>query len=334
MDIDAFSPARLSPQRVRERTTDLPYGVSRRDLHAALPDLDERSTPRILLTHTVRGLHDISSSRLVTVAYRHRDGHDTRRTLFLKATTQHEAAAYDVLARRGVPVADVLAIVPTARGPVLVLDFLPTIGIEADEADVLLDLVARLNAVVDPPVPQLSPRPGMPSADFDALVRSTFVDLAGDPANDLDPQRWMHAYDQAQRTVARLPTALNHGELFFQQVGWTGGPERRLVLIDLETVAVLPCFSDVASVLGGLRLLTGRSEQDLFATYLDRLPGHGGPRPPAAEAWRDLLLTRAVRDVQTLPWLASSVGDPDVATTATEVADRVREDLTALGLLP
>lgn len=333
MDIDAFRPARLSPQPVRERAGGLPYGVSRRDLHVALPDLDEGSTPHILLTHTVRGLHDVSSSRLVTVAYRCRDGRDTRRTLFLKATTQHEVTAYDVLRRRGISVADVLATVPTARGPVLVLDFLPTIGIEADEADALLDLVARLNAVADPPVPPFAPRPGMPSADFDALVRSTLVGLATDPATEVDPARWMEAYAAAQQAMAELPASLNHGELFFQQVGWTGGTCRTLVLLDLETVAVLPYLSDVASVLGGLRLLTGRSERELFATYLDRLARHAGP-PPTPDPWRDLLLIRAVRDVQTLPWLASSVGDPDVATTASEVAARVRDDLTSLGLLP
>lgn len=333
MDIDAFRPARLSPQPVRERAGALPYGVSRRDLHTALPDLDERTIPRILLTHTVRGLHDTSSSRLVTVAYRCRDGRDTRRTLFLKVTTQHEVTAYDVLRRRGVAVADVLATVPTPTGRVLVLDFLPTIGIEAHEADGLLDLVAQLNALVDPPVPLFAPRAGMPAADFDALVRSTFVDLAGDPQNEVDPSRWMSAYDRAQRAVASLPTALNHGELFFQQVGWTGGPDRRLVLFDLETTAVLPYLSDIASVLTGLGLLTGRSEQDLLVTYLDRLADHGGPRRSVADAWRDLLLTRAVRDVHALPWLASSVGDPDVATTAIEVAGRIREDLTALGLL-
>lgn len=327
MDIDAFRPSRLSPQPVHERATTLPYGVSHSDLHVALPDLDAGSVLRILVTHTIRGLHDVSSSRLITVAYRRRDGRDTRRTLFLKSTTQREAAVYDVLSLHGIATADVLTTVPTATGSVLVLDFLPTIGIEASEVNTFLDLIAQLNAVPEPPVPQLSPLPGMPTADFDALVCSTLVDLATDPATDLDPVLWMRAYDEIQRTVATLPTALNHGELFFQQIGWTQAPNRRLVLLDLETMAVLPYLSDVASVLTGLTLLTGRDERELFATYLTRLAVHGAPQPHDTDAWHDLLLIRLSRDFQALPWLASSGNDHDVAMTTVEVTDRIREDL-------
>jgi hypothetical protein len=133
---------------------------------------------------------------------------------------------------------------------VVVLEFLSTIGIDgaaAAEVDSLLALVARLNAVADPPA-LFAPAPGVPRAAFEARVRGALEELAADgslPAA-VDAGQWFDVYRRADAIAESTPKALNHGELSFQQVGWADrhAGRRELVLFDLE-----PCPSARASAI-------------------------------------------------------------------------------------
>jgi hypothetical protein len=84
---------------------------------------------------------------------------------------------------------------------------------------------------------------------------------------------------------------LTHGELAFQQVGWTGN---RLVVFDLATLGARARFFDIANVLADLVDLTHRDEDDLFGIFLGR--------KPTRRDRRELLLTRASIGFAGLPW--------------------------------
>ena len=298
----------------------LPYGLSWPELGSALPDFAAGNASWI--SYEKRGLHREENSRILTVSYATQNGSTRTATVFIKRTNA-EAAKYRFLADRRVPTPRLLQALVRDDAEILVLEFLPIIGISPDGADELLRLLAGLNAVEDPPRPLFQPPPGMPAAAFNGLVTAALNELAADPRTPVDPARWLRAYKSAGEIVATLPTALNHGEMYFQQIGWSAG-QRRLVLFDLESLALRPIFTDIAGMLAGLAALTGRSERELFATYLAMLPGSAWPE---SEAWETMRMVRVVRSFQSLPWLANNpqIGDRSVRTLA--------DDLVALDLL-
>nr|WP_269091173.1 phosphotransferase [Actinopolymorpha cephalotaxi] len=246
-----------------------------------------------------------------------------------------EGARYEYLAGHGVPTPRLLA--APRGGAVVVLEFLPTVGIEPAEAGDLLSLIARVNAVDRPPLRLFEAGSGLPQARFDALVEAALCRLADDhrttPPVEVD--RWMRAYRLAAGQVATCPTALNHGELGFQQVGWSGaGDARTLVVFDLETMAIRPRFTDIATVLGSLAALTGLSEPDLFAEYLGALREFTGQHLDEARAWAELRTVRVVVAFESLPWLAEVAGHPDVPDAPGSAAVSLYDDLRATDLLP
>lgn len=321
---DPVSPAELSPVPVPARPVPLPYGLAWSDVAACLPGY--ASGGLAWTTYAKQGLHQGGTgSALLTLRYRDADGHDLHRTVFVKQIeerSRREAARYRFLADRGVPVAQLLAAVDRADAEVIIVEFLPTIGINPEEADELLGLAAMLNALPDIPETLFATQPGIDQDAFDGLVAEALARLSRSyPA--VDPAGWLDAYRRAVEPFHRLPTALTHGEFAPQQMGRTHDGE--LVLFDLETATQRPRFADVAAVLRTLSVYTARAEPELFATYLRRLETSGGAALDPANVWPELLLTRLVVMVESLPWLTTSndriAADKWVQTITHDLAD-------------
>lgn len=270
----------------------LPFGLTWSDLATLLPE------PMTWTARDPAGLHK-GQSCILTFA--------DETAIFVKQT-HREAAKYRYLAAHQVPTPRLLHTVERDDHEIILLECLPRIGIEPGEADDLLRLVARLNAIIDPPLDVFETGPGRPG--FDDLMRAVLGQITVDPA------RWFDLYRRAKGAVATFPLALNHGEMYFQQVGRSAAGE--LVVFDLETMSLHPRFADIAGILEPVAAMTGRSEPDLFASYQD--PGD----------WRELLWTRVVRSFESLPWLVSD--RPDIENAPTVFINALHRDLTALGL--
>lgn len=330
---DQYALEQLSPISVAPRLVDLPYELSWDDLRPCLPGYTDRV--RAEESYAKQGLHGGDSSRILTLHYRHQDGSERSPTVFVKESTEApaaEAAKYRFLAAREIPTPELLQMFSRGGREILVLEFLTTIGIEPDDADELLALISRLNSVKSPPVDTFRPRAGLPVPEFHARVHAALEALAMDPAVQIgvDPGSWLSSYQGAGRAVVAMPGCLNHGELYFQQVGWsTAGGGRRLVMFDLETMALLPRFTDVAGILHGLSHRTGRDERELFSSYLQYLNQLTGAALDEVEAWHELLLVRVVRTFQSLPWLIQDGGQQKQF----EAISGLNRDLGILGLL-
>jgi hypothetical protein len=330
-----FSPARLSPRAVTPRPVALPYGLVWNDLVACLPGAGSLDDARSVVAFEKSGAAGSASSMILTVRYPDVDGAWRELTVFVKESADaasSEADRYPVLRSLGVPTPDLLTVALVDGRPVLVLEFLPVIGVDGAGADDLIDLVATINGVQGAPLPLFAPKPGMPTAEFEALVFEALTALERmSPLLPAGPVELTRSYRAASEELAQLPTALNHGELYFQQVGRTsaGG----LVVFDLETMAIRPRFVDIAAVLGGIARISQRPEREAFDHYLRALRARTGAAV-AGDPWRDLLLTRAVSTLESLPWLVSGADDPDLGFDADETAATLRADLTALGLVP
>jgi hypothetical protein len=323
--MDPVSPAELSPVPVQGKPVPLPYGLTWADVGACLPGYATGGSA--WTTYAKQGLHQGgNSSTLLTLRYRDADDHDQHRTVFLKQIEdpgRREAARYRYLAGCGISVAPLLAAVDRGNAEVIIVEFLPRIGVLREEADELLALGASLNALTDSPETLFALPPGTDQDSFNGLVAEALVRLAGSyPA--VDPPGWLDGYRRAVDAYHRLPHALTHGEFAPQQIGRTS--DGKLVLFDLETAGQRPRFADVAAVLRTLSVYTGRAEPELFKTYLHRLDASAGVALHSADVWTELLLTRLVVMVESLPWLA---GNNRIA--AHKWVQTITDDLAALG---
>jgi len=326
------SPAELSPLPVPARSVSLPYQLTWADLAPCLPSYGGPGSA--WTTYSKRGRHQGSDrNTIVTLHYRDTDGEPRQRTLFVKEIadrSSREAARYRYLSEHGVPVARLLATVDRAESEVIVLEFLPTIGIDPGDADELLAAAGKLNAVTDAPAEVFTARPGMDQASFDAVVLDALTRLQlSFPV--VEPARWATSYRRGADAYRELPRTLTHGELAPQQVGRT--PEGALVLFDLETAAERPRFADVANVLRTLALHTGRAEPELFATYLQHLRQAGGGALDPGKVWAELLTTRLVVMVEALPWLVTLEGDSRSAACVQTISDDLAH-LSSVSRLP
>lgn len=320
------APADLSPILVPAHRVPLPFGLTWVDLSTVLPLYGSGGSA--WRTHSKSGLHQGGQGNaLLTVEYFDLDDQPRRRALFVKHIAdpgRYEAPRYRYLALRGVPVARLLAAFERASAEVIVLEFLPQVGIRPEEADEMLAAAAAVNALTDTPDSIFSLSPGMDQAEFESLVSESLARLADDH-QIVEPTRWLEAYRRAAEACRDLPLALTHGEFAPQQVGRTD--DERLVVFDLETAARRPRFSDVASVLRTLSVYTGRTQPDLFETYLGQLAESGGTRLEVANVWSELLLTRVVVMVEALPWMTA---DPRLSPD--ESVRIIAEDLASLDL--
>jgi Phosphotransferase enzyme family len=327
------TPARLSPVPVEPRSCALPYGLVWDDLRDVLPGFTTPIGARAWVAFDKQGLNGGVTSCILTLGYSLRDGQDQTKTVFVKQAVdpaKAEAARYRYLTGRGIPVARLLTSVTTDRGEVIVLEFLPTIGVHPADADQLLSVVARLNAVADPPGALFTAQAGMPVDAFDARVATALATLGSDSAaaGVVDATRWLDQYKTTEQMVARLPLALNHGELALQQVGLN--PAGQVVLFDLETMALLPRFTDIAALVASLAEVSGRRQRDLFGLYLREFTALTGVTLPVRSAWAEVVAVRVVSSFEALPWLMEMADDPVVGFDPGSFARKLGADLAEL----
>lgn len=337
--MDEFAPANLSPLPIPPRPCALPGGLTWEHLQPCLPGFvaGGRPAPKAFASHEKQGLHGGANSRILTLRYPSDQRQVRSQVVFVKHAdlpSKWESEKYRIIAAAGVPTPRLLASVHGGSEETIVLEFLETIGIDfqrREEADDLVRLVARVNAVSDPSE-VFVPTPGAPQAEFEAGVHAALQELSHEPTLDLkvDVPRWFQAYRTAHELVEAMPLALNHGELYFQQVGWARrGDQRTLVIFDLESMARLPRLTDIAGILDALAARTGRDERELFALYLESFAALTGQQLPPEEAFRELRLVRLTGRCAALPWLLRDM-QPRLAYTAR----RLHDDLTSLGLVP
>lgn len=303
---------------------ELPWGLSWDDLRVALPKL--RRPVGADRTHKINGLRRAGRSELLTIRYEDQDGHRQDQVIFVKLTDPQrpEAPKYRHLAALGAPVPPLLGTATTAAGEVIVLEYLPTIGTSPDETDDLLGLIADLNSLSRLPAELFRPPKGTPG--HEARVRQALATLL---PTETAADEWLDAYRRAAVAAGRMPLALNHNGLGLQQVGWVAAGRdrpRRLVVFDLETMSLRPRYTDLATVLPWLADRTGRTEWELFDTYLTFLDQRTGATTDRRLAWRDVRTLGLVRTFEALPWLITMTGTPGVEAPDRAIA-RLGRDL-------
>ena len=343
--MNLFEPDGLSPLPIQPQTCELPYGLTWDDLQSVLPDFDvqESSKARAYVSHEKQGLSGGANSQILKLSYPIPGNQTAEQTIFFKINPdpdKAEAPKYRFIESRGVATPRLLAAYQKGAAEVVLLEFLPEIGIDfqsASEVDELLHLAAALNAIQDPPG-LFDSQPGLPQAEFDASVREALVVLAqGRSLPKIDASRWYAAYLVAQEASKSMPQAVNHNEFYFQQVGWAPrGPDRRLVLFDLETMALTPRFTDIGGILYPLSSYTGRDQAGLFQVYLDHLRRLGHFDLDFTEALRELKLLRVAASCYSLPWLVAESKDSTALDRHESLALTLaclQDDLTVLGFL-
>ena len=350
MSMNPFESTSLSPLARPPLACALPYNLTWSDLRPILSDLDEGRSPgpQAFLSHEKQGLHGGPNSCILTIRYPATENQFRSETVFVKHIEdprEAEAHKYQYIASRGVPTPRLLATVHRGGAEVILLEFLSTIGIDfraASEADSMLQLLAQLNAIENP-LDFFNPPARDPSPEsrtvFDERVRITLTELGRDRALPvtLDTRRAFEAYQIAQNASESMPLAINHGEFYFQQVGWVQrGLARQLVIFDLATMSLCPRFTDLASVLYPLAAYTGRDQVQLFEVYLDRLRQLKQLEAGIEEALRELRLLRVTTSCWSLPWLVEAARSPGVMALAEALsmtANCIYEDLIDLELV-
>jgi hypothetical protein len=346
MSSNPFDTANLSPLAIPPRPIPLPYGLTWDDLRSILAGFaqDRAAAAQAFIAYEKQGLHGGPNSCILTLRYPDPDGAFRSEVLFVKHVTnpaQFEAARYRYLAAQSLSLPCLLGAFHRSGAETICLEFLPQIGIDfrdANEVDSLLHLLAQLNSLPGPGR-LFDPLPGMPQDEFDAGVLAALDYLAQrlTLTFQVDAPRWCAAYQKVRAARKFMPRGLNHNEFSFQQVGWVHrGADRELVLFDLETMSLAPRFSDIAGLLCPLAAYTGRDEVALFEVYLERLRQLQRVELPLADALRELRLTRACVEFESLPWYASELrqnGDPGVISGAPMRVACLHNDLMTLGLL-
>ncbi len=323
--MNPFEPANLSARPKAPLACALPYDLIWDDLRPILPDFDERGSAKAqaFASHEKQGLNGGSNSCILTLRYPSRENQFRSETIFIKHTASPEkveAQKYQFIASQGVPTPHLLGAIHRGGAEIILLEFLPTIGIDfrdASEVNSLLHLVTQLNSIQNPPAlfnrPPRAPQ-SESNAAFDRSVRVALTQMSRDrtlPA-PIDVPRWFNAYQSAQEASDSMPLAVNHDEFYFQQVGWAQrGATRQLVIFDLETMSLRPRFTDIANVLYPLAVYTGRDQVELFEVYLDRLHQLNQLELGFDEALRELRLLRVTTSCYSLPWLVDEARHPD-----------------------
>ena len=348
--MNPFEPANLSPLQKAPHACALPYDLTWDDLWPILPGSCERESDRtqVFSSHEKQGLNGGSNSCILTLCYPTGENQHHSETIFIKTTEnpeKAEAQEYQSLSSYGVPTPHLLAVIHRGGAEIIVLEFLPTIGIDfrsSSETNSMLHLLAQLNSIQNPPnifkPAHQYPRPES-IAPFDASVRFALTEMSHDRTLPvaIDVTLWFDAYHIAQQARKSMPLAVNHGEFFFQQVGWAHrGAARHLVIFDLETMSLRPRFTDVANVLYPLAVYTGRDQVELFGVYYDRLSQTNRLELDVHEALRELKLLRVTDSCHSLPWLVDEARRPDamdISDVLAMTAGCLCADLITLELL-
>ena len=323
--MNPFEPANLSPLPRAPLECALPYILTWDDLRPVLPDFDEGRSARAqaFVSYEKQGIIGGSNSCILTLQYPTGENQLRSETIFIKHAEnpeKAEAEKYQFIASHKVPTPHLLAVIHKGGGEIMLLEFLPTIGINfhsSSEVNSLLHLVAQVNSIQNPmelfSSPPRDPQPES-NAAFDGKVEVALTEMSNDrtlPVK-IDIPRWFDAYLIAQKASNSMPLAVNHGEFYFQQVGWAQrGATRQLVIFDLETMSLRPRFTDIANVLYPLAVYTGRDQVELFEVYLDRLHQLSQPELDIDEALHELRLLRVTESCYSLPWLVDAARQPD-----------------------
>jgi hypothetical protein len=276
-----FAPARLSPLAKPPLACPLPYGLTWDDLQAHLPGYNKHaeSQAQAFESYEKQGLHGGANSCILTLTYPVVQNQFQSETIFAKKIEDPkmwEAQKYRFLASHGIPTPNLIGIIQKGETEIIFLEFIPTIGIDFGstwEVESVLHLAAQLNSLQNLP-DFFKPVPGMPKAEFDELVRGVLARIAQDQALPfkIEVSRWSEAFQTVQEACRKLPTALNHNQFFFQQMGWVQRDNtRQLVIFDLETMTIGPRFFDMSTIIDSLAFYSGREPLDLFRIYYDRL---------------------------------------------------------------
>jgi hypothetical protein len=250
--------------------------------------------------------------------------------------SDREAERHVALRRLGVDVPDLLCVVEREHDIIVVHQQLDDVAVDLDdrnEVDEFLEAVARWNATDASGNDVFTLGPGTPSDEFDRLIQDALERLEPLTGVDVDPVQWLRSFRAASSRVASIPTALTHGELFVQQVGWKPTPDGRVAVpLDLATFGLRPRLSDI-TILSTFADLTGRDEQELLTVYLAALAKAGGPTIPLDAADTEVRMLRVVDTVASLPWRVAAVDDPLLGRDGLVLAtQRLRDDLARLDL--
>ena len=339
-----YQPGNLSPKPRKPLSCALPFGLSWEDLLSILPGVDQQQLSRAqaFITHEKQGLHGGDNSLILTLFYPRVDDNPGSVTVFIKQMRDQrkaEVEKYRFLASQNVPTPRLLAFFQKEGGEVFVLEFISTIGINfqaGSEVKRFLQAIARLNSIQKTPIDFIS-FPGSPQSEFDELVRTALVEIAEKGTGSIETSRWYDAYRISQEVVQSMPLAVNHNELYFQQVGWVQrGLSRRLVIFDLETMHLSPRFTDIATILYPLSVYSKRDQIGLFQIYLDHLSRLTHTKIENNAALRELRLLRIVESCYSLPWLVSESRDPsnvEMYENLAMVVKCLQEDLTNLEMV-
>lgn len=88
-----------------------------------------------------------------------------------------------------------------------------------------------------------------------------------------------------------------------------------------------PSGSGQAGILPSLAAQTGRTEQDLFGTYLTAVGRRTGGTTERTQAWESMLIVRILRTFEALPWLVTMADSPEVEGPDVAIT-RLGRDLT------
>ena len=331
----------MSPKLVEERPAELPFGLTLSDVGLALIGRNSQLSPgggmRVVTRYEIQGLHQRGRSCIVTLRDEAFDP-VPEVDVFVKLATAREAEISAKLAAAGAPIPSLLFNVPrTDSTHILGFEFLDTIGIDfvsAAEVTELLAVLAALNAC-SPAVLGLSADPplGRPEAEFTESVKSALAFVESVRLLDwVTAAELMDIYAGAKRWAAAMPTAVTHGEMYFQQVGRR--QEGSLRMFDLATVGVRPRFSDLCSLVSGIARECALDEIDVLADYLVQLTLAGAAAPNVHDGLRELRCLRVLSCCQSLPWLVRSLDGPHLRLeTVADKVETMRRDLCDLGLV-
>ena len=335
-----FDRASLSPKLVDERPAELPFGLTLYDFGPSLIGRNAQLSPgggmRVVTRYEIQGLHQRGRSCVVTLRDEAFDP-VPEVDVFVKLATAREAEISAKLAAAGAPIPSLLFNVPSTDSThILGFEILDTIGIDvvsAAEVTELLAVIAALNAC-SPAVLGLSadPPPGRPEAEFTDSVKSALSFVESVRLLDwVTATELMDIYAGAKRWAAAMPTAVTHGEMYFQQVGRRQGGSLRM--FDLATVGGRPRFSNLCSLVSGIaeECAWTRSTSSP-STSVATLAGAAAPN--VHDGHRELRCLRVLSCYQSLPWLVRSLDGRHLRLKA--VADKVetvRRKIGDLGLV-
>ena len=338
-----FEPSNLSPVAKKPVACALPYDLTWDDLQSILPGFEESQSihAQAFSSYEKQGLNGGANSCILTLCYPAGENQFRSETVFMKHATDPrsmEAQKYQALATFGIPTPRLLGDIQKNNNEIILLEFLPKIGIDfhsTEQVKSLLHLIAEVNSIQNPSH-LFNPSPGMPQAEFDERVKSALTEAGRDRslAITINIPRWFEAYKTARAACKSVPLAVNHNELYYQQVGWVQRDGiNQLVIFDLETMCLCPRFTDMAGVLTSLAAYTGRSRLELFKIYLDRLRELNQLEIGIDEALHELRLVLVKGSFDSLPWQVGIANDGMLDSSLARTVNSLYEDLMALGFL-